>query len=542
MKKATKLFALLIAAIMLVGLVACGGEETTTAATQATTAATDGTGSTEATDFENTMPISDEPVTITAWRSWSSTFYNDPNEIPATQELEKLTNVHVDFTCAATSNAQEQFNIMVMSQDYSDMIFGHSYSSQPNYTGGVDKAIADEVYIDITDYLYLATNFNMRLAEDERIEPLITTDGGAKFFGTIQSGEQPAWYGTMVRTDWLEELNIDEPQTISDWYDMLTAFKDNGHANALYFAKTGYDTTGFGIVGAYDTAPVFYNKDGVVTWGGIDEGYKAYLTEMAKWYSEGLIDLDFYSRATADQMTMFAQDKVGASVGASYTTAEQYPLSHGGEGVKWEAVPLPVLEEGTTGHFRRVNLVVGTAACFPTTAAVENGNIETVIRYIDYTYSEEGSAITNYGVEGETWEWGDDGLPHYTDFFLHNEEFGQTDMRNRWCDSNGRGGYYMWIRENDSYSQEVLDGQYKWMDSSSGDWVMPPVTLTSEEANEYATIYGDIETLMQEFTTQVITGQKSIDEWDSYVEQVKGMNIDRCIELQQAALERFNAR
>ena len=36
-------------------------------------------------EFMNTMPISDELVTVSAWRSWSSTFHTDPNEIPANQ-------------------------------------------------------------------------------------------------------------------------------------------------------------------------------------------------------------------------------------------------------------------------------------------------------------------------------------------------------------------------------------------------------------------------------------------------------------------------
>ena len=37
-------------------------------------------------------------------------------------------------------------------------------------------------------------------------------------------------------------------------------------------------------------------------------------------------------------------------------------------------------------------------------------------------------------------------------------------------------------------------------------------------------------------------GQLSLDDYDSYRETLKNMGIERCIELQQAALDRYFAR
>ena len=68
------------------------------------------------------------------------------------------------------------------------------------------------------------------------------------------------------------------------------------------------------------------------------------------------------------------------------------------------------------------------------------------------------------------------------------------------------------------------------------------MTMTDEENSEYVTLYTDIETLTQENTVKFITGEKSLDEYDAFVQQLKTYNIDRCIELQQAALDRYNAR
>ena len=52
----------------------------------------------------------------------------------------------------------------------------------------------------------------------------------------------------------------------------------------------------------------------------------------------------------------------------------------------------------------------------------------------------------------------------------------------------------------------------------------------------------DIDTYVKESIPKFITGQLSMDEWDGFVKQIKDMNIDRAIELHQAALDRYNNR
>ena len=72
--------------------------------------------------------------------------------------------------------------------------------------------------------------------------------------------------------------------------------------------------------------------------------------------------------------------------------------------------------------------------------------------------------------------------------------------------------------------------------------MMPNITMTSEEANRYSTIMGDVNTYVQENTTAFILGDLDMDEWDDYVETLKDMGIEEAIDCQQAALDRFNER
>ena len=136
---------------------------------------------------------------------------------------------------------------------------------------------------------------------------------------------------------------------------------------------------------------------------------------------------------------------------------------------------------------------------------------------------------------------GSDGIPHFTDEYLHNPEYSVTDMGSLHTD-NRNSGYYMWIREYDMYPEEVIEQQDVWMASGTGDWNLSGVSLTTEEGNEYSAIFGDIQTFMDESIVAFIVGNKPLSEWDSYVQQIKDMNIDRCVEIYQQALDRYEAR
>ena len=51
----------------------------------------------------------------------------------------------------------------------------------------------------------------------------------------------------------------------------------------------------------------------------------------------------------------------------------------------------------------------------------------------------------------------------------------------------------------------------------------------------------DIETYVDEMVMAFISGRESLDNWDSYVETVKGMGIDNVIGIYQDAIDAWNA-
>jgi putative aldouronate transport system substrate-binding protein len=115
-------------------------------------------------------------------------------------------------------------------------------------------------------------------------------------------------------------------------------------------------------------------------------------------------------------------------------------------------------------------------------------------------------------------------------------------MKYTWDDGIGMSEFKrLWQAYEGTPAEKALDAYNIW-NKDSNDYVLPPTTKTAEEGQEYSATYGDIQTYANETIPQFITGAKPISEFDAFVEQIKSMNIDRCIEIQQAALDRYNTR
>ena len=64
------------------------------------------------------------------------------------------------------------------------------------------------------------------------------------------------------------------------------------------------------------------------------------------------------------------------------------------------------------------------------------------------------------------------------------------------------------------------------------------VTLSADENTRAANIYSDIETICLEAIAKFITGEKPLDEFDSFVESIRSAGIDDYLAIQQGAYDR----
>lgn len=141
----------------------------------------------------------------------------------------------------------------------------------------------DGIIIDIEPYLEeYAPNYKRMIEEDPELLKQSKTDSGAVYgFHAINGSDKRLFGGFMLRSDWLEELGLEVPETISEWEHVLTEFKEKKNATA----PISTDLSSFisHMIPAYDIAQKFYLEDGKVQYGAITENYKTFLAEMNKW-------------------------------------------------------------------------------------------------------------------------------------------------------------------------------------------------------------------------------------------------------------------
>ncbi len=543
MKK--KVLAVLLTAAMVVGVVSgCGNSKTGAAA---------GTG-TEANAAESeewTWPLK-EKKELNIWIVWSNDYVEEPNQLKAIQKIEEATNVHVNWTVVDASSAKEQFGLMLASGEYPDII----RDVGTYYPGGTEKGVQDGVLADLTDAVEMyMPNYNALRKSDPQLEKDTMTDDGrivgtrtiTSYFGDVR-GER-VWAGMVLRKDWLDDLGLEVPRTIDEWETVLTAFKENyPECEApLMIGTNGYDYFS-NFLSAYGCLAGFYKEGDTVKYAPLESGYKEWLTLFHDWYEKGLIDPNFMTNA-ADMISpadYIGTGKAGAGMEIwgltdqvlktqGYTTDEDFSLI---------ATTAPVLNEGDTPQigFATSELVKEEVGIAATTK-----DFELACRYLDYWYSQDAMMLDSLGIEGESYTVDADGTYHLTDSIKGMVEDGTVNTYAEAVYTYSLGtsdfGLYNWGMFDPIYEGDAATNAYDEFDKDKFDLMLPScMTMTDEENSEYVALYTDIETLVQENTVKFITGEQSLDDYDAFVEQLRTYNIDRCIELKQAALDRYNAR
>ena len=489
------------------------------------------------------LPLVDEPTTIKVWQGFSSTIMQGADECLVFQELEKRTNVHVEFLYPPVGSENDNFTMRIATED-----LPHLFTTPPAYPGGVANAISDEVYVELTPYYEkgLMPNLKYLIEHNPDVAKDIFDDQGRLLcFPMIDIVPSAPWSGLWIRQDWLDELGMEIPTTIEEWEKVLYAMKElKGVAplginfNSFYGVQTNYM-----FAASYDCAfRNFLNKDGKVVYGSIEPGYKDFLTLMAKWYADGIIDPDFATRTFEDYNACLANGTFGAC-GLSYAELGQQKLTGQTLDPNWKLVPvqMPVSYEGQEIHLHQNDPRVRASYCeYMTVQAVEDGVDELIVRWMDYRYSQDGGGLCSYGVEGVSYEWNEDGTINW--IYPALSESTDADFMTLYPLFKFHNAAY--LRDSTSYDfePEVFQSIDVWS-SQKDDWLMPQgISFLPEEASELADIMTDIDTYVEEMTYQFVTGQASLDQYDAYVEQVKALGIDKAIEIRQAALDRYLAR
>ena len=499
------------------------------------------------------LPLCDETETISYWFEMSpmvAGYLNTMNDNITYQYLEELTNVHVDFRAVSDETAQN-FNLMVASGDWADiMVWGSNY-----YSGGAVKAVEDGVFMELTDVINEYMPNYSSLIQDKDIYPqVIMNDGKIGEIFPIDWGTSKPGTGPIVRKDWLDDLGIDPAsiETYDDYHTMLTRFKnEKGASQALYLGPYGvpygnYLAAGYGIAAYCDPSSdtgSFYQEDGTIKFGLIQPEFKDYLTMIHAWYEEGLISSDYISHS---DIQISAGDVTDGSTGLWYHMSQimsEHVAQSGDPSFNSCAIQDAVKNPGDKtqlGNYSDSRVERNSLSI-----SGDCQNIELVAKWIDFAFSDQGSMIYSYGIEGETYTLDADGNPQFTALSTDNPDgLGMITACNLYAIQTGVG-YVDQNRFLSGYSEAALEAGDIWLKALDLDHlrIIPSAAkMSTEDSQIYAAHYANIATYAAENIAKFITGARNLEEFDTFAADIEAMDIESCTACWQNALDTYLAQ
>ena len=528
------------------------------------------------------MPMSlaettEAPVEITYFRQElgrnSVAYYNDAAWV---HELEKRLNIKLNIIGPATSDDYNTaVNIMLVSGDYPDML----YFDWNQYSGGASAAVEDGIILpisEIPEYKEKVPNWFDLLAENDEVRRAVTLDDGSvvSFCHYEPDIRRSAYWGYAIRKDWLDRLGLEVPATIDELYTVLKAFKEqdaNGNgdpSDEIPLTSCNWWGTAHPMMDTMTAAfslkvNTMYRdpQTGKVTyWTEYNDGknFTDYVTTMRKWYEEGLIDAEYVSQSYDSCTAKITGDKAGMffcfpdSV-INYKASLQTTLTNAGYGdpdkvMIYGLVPMKGVD-GKPYTYDNDNAMVSFAGANQptviTSAAVKNGTVDKCLELINYLYSEEGSELINWGIEGVSYTKDADGTHHWTELVTNDPDYSLSDAVFKYAlPTMGSWpkamSYEAWGSMNlIDPDAIVLHNNYAQADTSL---LLPGFSMTADEQETYNLIMTDVNTAVSEVYLAVITGNRPVEDIQTLFDQVESMGIQDAIKCYQDAYDRYLAK
>lgn len=472
-------------------------------------------------------------------------FYPNKNDWLFWEELTKRTNVTIKPIEVPLSDYEQKRGLLVGSGQAPLII-------PKTYPGQEDTFVSSGAILPVSDYIDLMPNFKDKVAK-WRLEPELNTrrQADGRFY-LLPGLHENVWvdYTLAVRTDIMEELNLEVPKTWDELYEVLKAMKAKYPDRYPMTDRWGDPTPGgnlfklvaqaYGTKGGWEYQHATWDPAaGKFAYTGAMPQYKQMIEYLHKLVEEKLIDPESFTQQDEPAKQKFNSGKSFVISTNAQTLINDYrgPLEKAVKGAKVAKIPVPM---GPVGEYK-----IGTRlenGIMISSKAKDHPNFVAMMQFIDWLwYSDEGQEFAKWGVEGTTYTKDSDGnykIADDIDFIGLNPDASKH-LQKDFGFGNGvfaYGGTTQLLQstfsEEEKEFQDVMNARQQWP-------VDPPHPFTDEE-RERSTLW---ETPLKDHVTQntlkFILGERDLSEWDAYVKELEAKNMTAYIDLVNAAAERF---
>ena len=484
--------------------------------------------------------VVDDPLELTIHFHWArSKGYIE--DWPVEKAACAATNVCLKDATAGknTKDQREAMNLLLAGGNLPDIVGGHLIKQAVNEYG------PQGAFMPLNDLINEHAP-NIKAWFDERPELLQATaawDGNNYYIPYLPDGKYArAWF---IRQDWLDKLGLETPDNVEELEKVLIAFRDgdpngNGVKDEIpFFDRTWQELLRLinlwdARTSGSDTYHDFMVVDGQIAHPYAVENYREGIKNLARWYAEGLIDPEIYTRGSSARDYLLSEN-LGGFTHDWFASTSGYNVSLKDKVEGFNFIPMLPPKTVSGQRFqehRRIPIK-------PDGWAISHTNKDPVatIKYFDFWFTEEGALLANFGIEGEHYNMVD-GEPVYTPAILDSGRAVNSQMYE--IGAQAFRGYpqdyryeWQWTRDTARKGIELYDQYDLLLDQFLG------VAFTEEEQATYDKFWPSIQTYMLERQQAWVLGNGDVEaDWDDYMAQLDKRGLNDVLSVMQAAYDR----
>jgi len=359
-----------------------------------------------------TLPLTSTPITY-------SYFLSERADAPVKQDweimkkMQERTGVTIQFEPTPHESFEEKKMILIATDSIPD-IFSNLSAAEARQYG------PDGLFLNFKPYMDkgLMPNVAKWYEKYPDAAVLSTAPDGGIYAIPVFAEENYLSFAWMGRKDILDELGLSMPQNTEQFYQVLKRLKE-AYPDSHPFIMDVLDP--FGRYGLYrDFTQMFTETDGVIGYNFRTNQYefaaempefKEMLVFLNKLYAEKLLDPEFalMPPGQLEERLLTGKAFITNHFKGRIDTFTQKARQADANTTYLMNPLLPFALEGKE-PFQIVKPVVFELNNIALSAKVKNPEI--AVQFIDYLYSEEGTDLTNLGLDGVTYRI-DDGKPRY---------------------------------------------------------------------------------------------------------------------------------
>ncbi len=366
-------------------LAACGGNNTNNS-----------TGSTN-------TPQSSSAAEETDTKKYQIEFLKHGSALPAEnenvmkQQFDEALNIDLKMTITPSpEDRNNQLSVRIAAGNPPDVLWLESTTLQ--------KFVKQDVLLDLTPYL------------DNELKPVVdyigeeslkkgTVDGKVYALPSKDYLPQTSYW---IRKDWLDGLNLQVPTTHDELFEVAKAFRENdpdknGKKDTYGITGLQFETLSALYTG-YDVAKPtdIYVKDGKVISSVMDPAMEDALKAIQRFIEADVVDPDFATATGLQNQQKAIQGKAGI-VYATWPAMKKdefvsqfTAVDPNADWVQFQSPAGPAGSYDNTLDIAGANILNG----LPKQLGDDPGKLKRVFELLNYTVSEEGQKLTQFGLDG----------------------------------------------------------------------------------------------------------------------------------------------